>query len=124
MMDSFQKKVLGVAGIIFILTLLSTIYLLSSGKKSMKWPPSVPQCPDYFVYDTALNVCLNKKKLGTNPTLQFNPAEKNMVWNSNNATCNLSDMCCKYKVGKYYQIPWDGVTYGNGTDPCNERNKS
>ena len=72
---NFQRKVLLVASILFVLTALFIIYTLYSGKYSKEFPPVVASCPDYWldhqVKDALGNTksnCVNVKNLGTCPS--------------------------------------------------------
>jgi hypothetical protein len=106
-MDGFQKKVIAVAFVILIIILISTYYLLYKSSQDQTWPPSVNPCPDYFEYDLSKNgsyYCYNTRGLGTNA-----PAV---------SASSLSTNCLKYTYASQYQVPWDGITYGNGTNLC------
>lgn len=112
-MVSFQSIVLIIAVLILLIILIVIGSALYSAKKS-KWPPSTPECPDYWVIDGSGNNanCINIKDLGN-----CNPinGDKHLTINFNNPP--FTDNCSKYNWANKCKIAWDGITYGV-PNPC------
>ena len=53
-MATFQSTVLIIAIVILIIVLIIIGIVLNKGEKNQVWPPSVGDCPDYWV-DTSGN---------------------------------------------------------------------
>jgi len=102
---SFQKTVLTVAIVLFVLMMLLIAVMMSSAKKNEAFPPQVGGCPDYW-QKTLDGKCLNTQNLGKNCA-------------SPNDFTKMSDIE-KCKFAKDCQIAWDGIT--NAEDK-NGRNK-
>jgi len=115
-MEAFQKMVLFAAIIILIISLVF-IGITLSYSKDKEWPPMVPQCPDYWVFDGSGNnaKCINIKDLGTCPP-QEGDEHLNMDF-SNNQFTGSNGMCAKYTWAKKCGVSWDGITYGVN-NPC------
>jgi len=106
-MNSSQKTILGIAVFILMICLIAEGVIMSSaigGKQT--WPPSVSNCPDYWI-DVCGNgtVCLQKN---SGNTLNFG---------------GPTTSCAKYQAstastGQYGYLPWDGINYGVSS-PCN-----
>ena len=60
---SFQSSVLYISTTILVLMLIIVAYLLYNAQKTMKWPPEVGECPDYWK-TTGPNQCENVQNLG------------------------------------------------------------
>jgi hypothetical protein len=113
-METFQKIILMIAVIILIITLVFIGIVLSYSKNNNKWPPVVPECPDYWIMDLSNN-CINTKGLGTCPPQS---GQQHLVMNFNTATYKGSNgLCAKYKWAQNCKVAWDGVTYGVN-NPC------
>jgi len=104
---SFQKTVLITAVVILVISLVVISLMLSVSKSSVKYPPEIAVCPDYFL-PTDKNVCSNPKGLGNvGDSVKFTGAEAcGKQCNSNNyiARCNWS---------KNNAIQWDGISNMN-----------
>ena len=86
--------------------------ILSSNKTGVSYPPTVSQCPDYWIDqqsgsggigDTPTQKCVNIKNLGKSA------CSKEMDFTADNwqgATGSWN----KYKVAKACDLTWDGIT--------------
>ena len=109
-MASFQKTLIIVAFIVLILALLFIGILVKNTTKK-KWPPVVPECPDWWkaTKDPSGNIiCKNIQNLGTCSS-DFNP--------NNSQYTGSSGACNKYNWANSFVISWDGVNYGVD-NPC------
>ena len=117
---NFQKIVLSVAIIVFIIVLIFIAIVLYKGKYDVKFPPTVSQCPDYWIDNQDQNgsndlnntsqLCTNVKNLGNvscDKTVDFSGA----FWQGATGNCN------KYKWAKSCDLTWDGIT--NNPNICN-----
>jgi hypothetical protein len=103
---NFQKIVLVVAIIVFIVALVFIGIGLNKAKKEKSWPPIVSTCPDYWE-DTG-NGCYNKLGLGKCNLPTYD--NKNLM-NFNVTPYNGSEgTCAKAKWAKECEIVWDGVS--------------
>ena len=113
---NFQRKVILVASILFVLTALFIIYTLYTGKFSKEFPPVVASCPDYWldrqVKDALGNTksnCVNVKNLGTCPD-QKSKSFDEPQWLGKTGECRKS------KWAKLCNLTWDGIT--NNPNVC------
>ena len=113
---NFQRKVILVASILFVLTALFIVYTLYSGKYSKVFPPVVASCPDYWldhqVKDALGNTksnCVNVKNLGTCPD-QKSKSFDEPQWLGETGECRKS------KWAKLCNLTWDGIT--NNSKVC------
>jgi hypothetical protein len=109
-MNRFQKIVLISAIIILLIALIFIGFALSFSQDD-KWPPLVPQCPDYWQIDGSGNntTCSNVMNLGNSCTSPMN---------FNNAPFTGSNgACAKYTWANSCGVTWDGITYGVN-NPC------
>jgi hypothetical protein len=116
---NFQKIVLTIAIVIFIILIIFISIILRNNKYSVKFPPTVSQCPDYWIDmpDQSgthnLNpsqTCTNIKNLGNvscDKTMDFTGD----FWQGSFGMCN------KYKWAKSCDLTWDGIT--NNPNICN-----
>ena len=98
---SFQKTVLTVAIVLFIILMLLIAVMMTSAKKNEKFPPQIGACPDYWQL-TAQGSCLNTQNLGKNcasPT-DFSKMSMNQ----------------KAEFAKGCSISWDGITNAEDKD--------
>jgi hypothetical protein len=121
MAGGFQKIVLTVAIIVFILLLIFIGSVLYQNKYGSAFPPFVSNCPDFWLdmEKTATNVnsdnsktnvkCYNVKNLG-NPSCQKEMSFSGDFWSGSEGDCR------KYKWAKGCDLTWDGIT--NKTDIC------
>jgi hypothetical protein len=113
-MESFQKIILFSAVIILIIALVFIGVTLSYSKNKNKWPPMVPECPDYWIMDPSNN-CINTKDLGT---CSSKSGEDHLIMNFNTPTYKGDNgLCAKYTWANNCNVSWDGVTYG-ANNPC------
>tara|TARA_B100000900_G_C20508106_1_gene686788 strand:- start:14 stop:373 length:360 start_codon:yes stop_codon:yes gene_type:complete len=113
---NFQRKVLLVSSILFILTGIFIIYVIYNDKFSKVFPPVVASCPDYWldqqIQDSMGNQkskCVNVKKLGTCPE-QSSKSFDEPQW------LGPSGECRKSKWAKQCNLTWDGIT--NNSKVC------
>ena len=118
MLGSFQKIVLITAIVILILSLV-VIGIILKSNKGQTWPPSVPECPDWWLADGSGNngVCTNVKDLGICKP-QSGKKHLTMNFNTSNFTGSNGD-CNKYTWATNCKVSWDGITYGVVDSPCN-----
>ena len=126
MAANFQKTVLIVAIIVFILLLIFIGLVLYENKYNKEFPPIVSNCPDYWldmentVTDLNENTdrsgdsitrvkCVNVKNLG-NPSCQKEMDFSGDMWSGSDGDCR------KYKWAKGCDLTWDGIT--NKDDIC------
>ena len=93
---SFQKTVLIIAIVIFIILMLLIGVMINNAKETHQFPPQISQCPDYWIIDSDGN-CSNTKKLGNGCKEGKNfPVMKTLA-----EKCAFASGC---------GIEWDGVT--------------
>ena len=111
---NFQKIVLAIAIIIFIILMIFIAAVLYNKKYGVKFPPTVSQCPDYWIdkpeqngtggiHDDGKQSCTNVKNLGNiscDKTMDFTGS----FWQGSTGGCN------KYKWAKSCDLTWDGIT--------------
>ena len=112
---SFQKIVLIIA-IVILLIILVVIGVTLSKLRIEEWPPTVGECPDYWV-DMSGNgeACFNSKSLGR----CNKPDDKNkneMNFNQSRFTGNDGN-CAKYRWATTCGVTWYGITSGV-KNPC------
>ena len=103
----FQKTVSIVAIIILIIALCFIGLALYRQKYNSKYPPVIPNCPDYW--DASGNSCINHHSLGNaecHGDMDFSTAQ----WSG------AAGMCGKYKWSKQCNLAWDGIS--NRPDLC------
>lgn len=109
-MANFQRIVLIVAALIFILSLSLIAYSMHKSNNKAVWPPLVGGCPDYWI-DLSGNgdYCSNVMNLGTCniKKMDFDVAPYNGAGGS----------CAKYKWAVGCNVTWDGITSGV-QNPC------
>lgn len=98
---TFQKIVIYVSTLVFVITLGLVMMSLYSLNKSGAFPPNIAQCPDYFKV-VGKNKCQNVKQLGTCPeeVFDFDAAEYK----------GLSGLQNKYNKAMECGFVWDGIT--------------
>ena len=130
MAGGFQKIVLTVAIIVFILLLIFIGSVLYQNKYGSAFPPFVSNCPDYWLdmEKTGTNVnsddsdnsktkvkCYNVKNLG-NPSCQKEMNFGTDYWSGSDGECR------KYKWATGCDLTWDGITNKDGI--CDNNNNS
>lgn len=141
----FQLVVIIILGILLIITLIAFYYIATSSGNNIKFPPSIPICPDYYYQTTSTDKNIirctamsnmkyiitdqinNDKRLGLDPTIRrkkvgekvdncTNPKFPPHFYTGTAANCN------KYRwVRGCYSIPaWEGISYGV-RNPCHTK---
>ena len=116
---NFQKIVLSTAIVVFIILMIFIAILLYRSKYDVAFPPTISQCPDYWIdmqdqngssdLDNSSQTCTNVKNLGNvscDKTMDFTDS----FWQGATGTCN------KYKWAKSCDLTWDGIT--NNSSAC------
>lgn len=119
MTDNFQKIVLMIASVMFIILMIFIGTALYQNKYTDAFPPVVSECPDYWIdKQTTLEnpdaiktsqSCYNSKNLGNtscSKTMDFSGE----YWQGSSGKCR------KYKWAKGCDLTWDGIT--NSPDVC------
>ena len=117
---NFQKIVLTVAIVIFIILMIFIASALHENKYKVGYPPVISECPDYWLDNRGetsadeLNnnknsKCVNVKNLG-NGACQKEMEFTGSYWSGEGGNCN------KYKWAKSCDLTWDGIT--NNHDIC------
>ena len=115
-LGNIQKIIIGIFSVLLIILFITLIWTFSEAQKNSEWPPTIQNCPDYWM-ETATG-CKPSKTIGkcdVKTAIHFETA----------------DYCNKYKwsigdVSSTYtpcggNVPWDGINYGYGQfNPCNE----
>ena len=92
---SFQKTVLTVAIVLFVILMALIAVMMTSAKQTEVYPPQTGACPDFWQL-TQQGSCLNAQNLGKNCKSPMDFSGMNMKQ--------------KYKFAKDCQISWDGIT--------------
>ena len=117
---NFQKIVLTIAIVVFIILMIFIATVLYNSKFNVKIPQNVSQCPDYWIdqqtppesgsiSNTSNQTCVNVKNLGNmscSKTMNFTDS----FWQGPTGDCNKS------KWAKSCDLTWDGIT--NKPDIC------
>jgi hypothetical protein len=115
---NFQKIVITIAIIMFIVLMCFIAIVLYKGKYDVRFPPIVSQCPDYWIdqQNGSVNIdgtnkqkCVNTQNLGNlscSKEMDFTGDH----WQGPSGSCN------KYKWAKSCDLTWDGIT--NDHDLC------
>jgi hypothetical protein len=117
-MGGFQKIVL-FSAIIILIVVLIIIGMALSYAKDEEWPPTVSDCPDYWMIDGSGNnsKCINVKDLGRCPP---KGDDKHLIMNFNQGPFQgTNESCAKYRWSKLCDVTWDGISYGV-TNPCQQ----
>jgi CPW-WPC domain-containing protein len=93
---SFQKTVLIVAVVAFLIMMIFIAVMMNSAKKEEIFPPQTGSCPDYWRLLPGTGECQNVQLLG-NSCKQT----KNFSAMDQRAKCNFAKDC---------KITWDGIT--------------
>jgi len=128
-MNNFQNGVIIVAGIILVVIMVAVVFALRDSTDDETWPPSMGDCPDYWV-DTSGNGanCINVKYLGTCAGTQDPDASpQNQYANAQTVDFSVAPftgttgICNKYKWANACHVAWDGIT-GTDYNPCDQTN--
>ena len=105
---TFQKTVLMVAVVIFILVMTVVGVLMTKSKQSAIYPPEVGICPDYWeLYEEdGKKVCKNVKELG-NPSANLSPGSCKEANFEDAAYATRKSKCL---AAKKCGVEWDGIT--------------
>jgi hypothetical protein len=107
---TFQKNVIYVAIIVFILAMIVFGIYIHNSKYSFKYPPVIGTCPDYW---TDINgYCVNTKKIGKDSCQSSKIDFSQGQWIGDTGTC------LKQKWAKACDITWDGIT--NNSTSCDK----
>ena len=119
---NFQKIVLTVAIVIFIILMIFVATALYENKYKVGFPPVISECPDYWVdqqkqpdpneladNQTIGAKCVNVKNLG-NDACQKEMSFVGDFWTGKQGNCN------KYIWAKSCDLTWDVIT--NNPDIC------
>ena len=98
---TFQKIVIYISTIVFVITMILIGMSLYSLNKSGTFPPNIAQCPDYFKV-IGKNKCQNVKQLGTCPEEIFDFEESQYK--------GVSGLKNKYNKAIECGWVWDGIT--------------
>lgn len=121
---NFQKIVLTVAVVLLIIFLMMVGYMLYKQKYNAEFPPTVSDCPDYWLdvsgNDASGNeivspYCYNVKNLGSG-TCEKKMDFSTSFWSSSDGLCK------KQKWANSCNLTWDGVT--NNNNACSDNSKS
>jgi hypothetical protein len=93
---SFQKTVLIVALISFLIMMVFIAVMMNSAKKVEDFPPQVGSCPDYWQIMPGTGECLNTQLLGSTCASPYKFATKTFK-----EKCDFAKEC---------GITWDGIT--------------
>ena len=111
-MEGFEKKVLIIAGIILVVSLVLVLIFILMSKGNQKYPPVESECPDYWELepdpnDEKKHLCKNVKGLGegwsgqsTEETIDPNTREFQGV----------DGLCNKQNWARQHNVTWEGVT--------------
>ena len=106
---NFQKLVLTVATVILICMMILIGYAMSTNKGNMNFPPSVSECPDYWISSNKQCINNNNVNLGDcKSPMNFN-ISKYMGHNGN---------CQKVKWANNCKIVWSGLTNDPKLNNC------
>jgi hypothetical protein len=102
---SFQRNVLTIAIIIFIILMIVIGILMKSAKKSVSFPPQIGACPDYWKSEIRddISKCFNSQNLG-NLASGCNPS------NGIDFKSQFKTKKQKCRFAKSCKVEWDGIT--------------
>ena len=111
---NFQKNIIFIASILLILSLSFIGYLLYMNKSNKKYPPVIPDCPDYWTSDASLNqTCYNNYNLGNcSGPVNFDVDK----YKGDNGNCE------KAKWANTCNVTWSGIT--SNPNICADTNNS
>lgn len=113
-LDSFQKTIVVIAGVGFIITFIFLLYSIKKGKENKSWPPIIGDCPDYWI-DMGVDgsACLNRHHLGS-----CNLGGKDDTKNFAISPYNNGDNCAKMDWATRCGVVWDGITTSAQKESC------
>ena len=105
-MEGFEKKVLIVAGIILVVSLVLVLIFILMSKGNQKYPPVESECPDYWELEEDDNkklLCKNVKGLGDSSTpAKLDPNTREFQ--------GVDGLCNKQNWARQHNVTWEGVT--------------
>jgi len=129
----FHFRVVVFFVVVFIICILIAIITAYRSKGKEQWPPSIPNCPDYWI-DVSGNGanCVNTKYLGTCDAPRVVSPNDSLLENAKDIYANAQKMdftvspyigsnglCAKKKWADGCSLAWNGITFGYGeTNPC------
>ena len=119
-MRQFQKVATALAIVVVVSTLGLVAWTLHSRKSTIKWPPTVGNCPDYWEDISSAgngSACKNRHRLGT-CNLPSMSNSNTMDFTTSQFTGDTSG-CSKYTWAQGCGVTWDGITYGVA-NPCSK----
>jgi len=103
-LDDFQKKVIFVVGILFVVILSIVGFMLYKKRNILSGENEIKgaNCPDYWKENYTDGKCINDKSLGTCgiEEMDFSLSK----WNGDDG------MCHKLKWARSCDLTWDGIT--------------
>jgi hypothetical protein len=117
-MAIFQKSVIGIAIVLFIICLVIIGIMLRYSKNNTTWPPLIGSCPDFMI-DLSGNgsMCSNVKNLGTCNNGKFGPDGHSIYDFSIAPYVGSNGLCEKSKWANSCGVVWDGINSGV-SNPC------
>jgi len=116
-MEGFEKKVLIIAGIILVVSLVLVLVFILMSKGNQKYPPIESDCPDYWELepdpnDEKKHLCKNVQGLGeawgstSSIDVTIDPKEGDNEHNFQ----GVDGLCAKQKWSRQHKLTWEGVT--------------
>ena len=130
-MEGFEKKVLIVAGIILVVSLVLVLIFILMSKGNQKYPPVESECPDYWelgpvsdlvegsdTNDNKKLLCKNVKGLGEGWSGQ---STEETIDPDSREFQGVDGLCNKQNWAREHNVTWEGVTEPT-KDACIEDN--
>ena len=111
-MEGFEKKVLIIAGIILVVSLVLVLIFILMSKGNQKYPPVESECPDYWELEEDANkklLCKNVKGLGDKDTWSGESTEVTIDPNRQDFQ-GVDGLCNKQNWAREHNVTWEGVT--------------
>ena len=108
-MGTFKKIVIGVAGVVLVISLVMIGMSISNSKYSEAYPPVTAACPDYWKLNPTTGMCENTHNLGN---CASNEDFTKAPYNS-----SAEGLCAKKMWADSCNVTWDGIT--NNETVCN-----
>ena len=122
-MTPFNKTVITVASIILIIVLVVVLFLVISGQTEDKFPPMIPECPDYWTVSHENNKIVCKNTSGINIGTSDSEYEYDYPIYDDIETLACNGNLKKW--AKQHGVVWDGITNKNNCPPeVNEEDKA
>ena len=109
-MEGFEKKVLIIAGIILVVSLVLVLIFILMSKGNQKYPPVESECPDYWELEEDVNkklLCKNVKGLGEGWSGQSTEAT---IEPNRQDFQGVDGLCNKQNWAREHNVTWEGVT--------------